>query len=269
MSLTRSWQFVGDVGGWPYRFFDALRRRVNRRLVRFLTQSLEQRQTAENEGGGRTSADRGWRVMEAGSGTAFATSLFADDARTVAAVCLDSDEEALRAARVRDPRVLAVVGDLRAMPFRDGAFTLVFNSSTLEHLDRPLDGLKEMTRVCHSQGRVFVGVPYAAGPLGFQPLIRRTPWGTWIGPVFSRRALDVLLRRAGLTVESGLTYFWRFFIGAVARRSESVLIERRVDTLEVTPDSPMPEALAPTSDTRPATRVGAAESDIGDEESRT
>lgn len=220
MSLGKSWQFVGGVGAWPYRFFDALRRGLNRRLVRYLTSGLDR--AAHADAGDECSKNNPpRRTLEAGSGTAFATSLLADDAQTTAAVCLDMDLEALRLARTRDARILPVVGDLCRLPFADDAFALAFSSSTLEHLDQPHDALLEMTRVCHRHGRVFVGVPYAFGPLAFQPLIRRSRWGVWIGPVFSRRSLDRLLQQADLRPLGHRRYFWRFFIGAISEKMAS------------------------------------------------
>lgn len=155
-------------------------------------------------------------MLEAGSGTAFASSVMADRLGVSRSVCLDIDPEPLRHARERDQRVWAVVGDLRRMPFADGAFVLVFNSSTVEHLDDPVPAVCEMHRVCAAAGRVFVGVPYALGPLCFQPVLAGTRVGTWLGPVFTRASLDGMLRQAGLTPVEHLRYFWRFFIGALA-----------------------------------------------------
>lgn len=230
MSLAHSWQFIGGVESLPYRLFDALRRGLNRRLVARLLAGCAP-PAAETAHSNPTHDRAGRRVLEAGSGTAFATSLLADDPHTRAAVCLDMDVDALRIARRRDPRILAVVGDLRRLPFADGVFDLTFSSSTLEHLEEPLDALREMTRVCHLRGRVFAGVPYAFGPLAFQPLIRRTRWGVWIGPVFSRLGLDALLRKAGLRPFGHCRYFGRFFIGAMGSKEVCEHIEASAQSL--------------------------------------
>ncbi len=229
MSLARSWQFIGGVGSRPYRFFDALRRGLNRRLVAYMLARCAT-SGARDANPDHSPKRAGRRVLEAGSGTAFATSLLADDPCTRAAVCLDMDADALRIARQRDRRILAVVGDLRRLPFADGVFDLTFSSSTLEHLEEPVTALREMTRVCHREGRVFAGVPYAFGPLAFQPLIRRTHWGVWIGPVFSRRTLDELMRKAGLCPLGHCRYFWRFFIGAMGAKQACERIEASAQT---------------------------------------
>jgi SAM-dependent methyltransferase len=210
MNTDRSWQIGNRADGRLNRFYDRLRRNVNRKLVEFLSSNLR------DGSDGNVRAEHRPRILEAGSGTAFATSVFRHRFRGVAAVCMDIDLDALREARRRDPQLPCVVGDLHRMPFRNGSFQLVFNSSTIEHLSRPGKALAEMQRVCHSGGRVFVGVPYRFGPLGFQPFIQSTRIGAWLGPVFSRRSLDALLRHAGLRPLHHIRYFFRFFIGALA-----------------------------------------------------
>jgi SAM-dependent methyltransferase len=192
------------------RVYEWLRRRVNHRLVGYLAEQI-----CPPPGPPEPTI----RVLEAGSGTAFATSVFSAQRAGTECVCMDIDEEALREARNRDAGVLAVVGDLRRMPFADGTFLLVFNSSTVEHLEDPSLAVAEMRRVCaRSGGRVFVGVPYRYGPLWFQPLIRATRLGVWLGPVFSRATLHRLLRGVGLRPIADRRYFGRFFLGTVAER---------------------------------------------------
>jgi len=214
VSLSSSWQFIGGVNGPYYRFFDWLRIGVNRRLVRYLASHLPKREK------------RAAFVLESGCGPAFATSLFAKDARVRRAVCLDIDEAALHEAKRRDPTCCAVVGDMCNMPFRPDSFAMVFSSSTVEHLDAPKEAVQEMHRVCNRDGRVFVGVPYLFGPLMFQPLIRGTTVGEWLGPVFSHQRLSELLTSAGLTPIASMRYFLRFFIGTVAtKRSASTIGE--------------------------------------------
>lgn len=206
VSLSYSWQFIGRPGSVGDRAYDWLRRRLNRRLVGWLTKHL----------GRSTPGSTACRLLEAGSGTAFASSLFRRQPHVDLCVCLDIDEEALHAARRRDPQLLAVRGDLQQMPFSGGMFTLVFSSSTVEHLADPAAAVGEMQRVCHDGGCVFVGVPYRFGPLGFQPWIRHTRIGIWLGPVFTRRSLERILNRTGLSPVAHLRYFWNFFVGVFA-----------------------------------------------------
>ncbi len=203
---TQSWRISGRSDSVLERLYERLRRRVNQRLVGFLYEQIR---------GPRACADR-VNVLEAGSGTAYATSLFSSHGEQRECTCVDIDEAALREARKRDPGIRAVVGDICRMPFADETFLLVFNSSTVEHLDDPSLAVAEMRRVCARHGRVFVGVPYRFGPLAFQPLIRNSRLGIWLGPVFSRFTLDRLLAGVGLRPITHIRYFWRFFVGAVA-----------------------------------------------------
>jgi ubiquinone/menaquinone biosynthesis C-methylase UbiE len=200
-AVDKSWQLAGGRGP-VYALFDGLRRWLNGRLTRFLAgQALEQ---------------GGW-ALEAGSGPGAASSML-NTSPGVRAIALDYDPQALAAARVRDPALPLVVADVRALPFRAGAFALVWNSSTLEHLPEMAPALAEMQRVTRPGGAVFVGVPAADGPLGFQRWIARSGVGVWIGTVFSAKALRQRLQAAGLQTEREHRYFFRFFVGILARR---------------------------------------------------
>ncbi len=207
MSLDRSWQFVGGLGSLPYRLFDALRRGLNKQLVRYLMQQVADAKTAPSI-----------RVIEAGCGTGFALSLMEGYPGVTLAVALDVDESALREGKRRKPDLVAVVGNLFQLPFRDNAFDLVYNSSTVEHLADPGAAACEMQRVCHENGRVFIGVPYLHGPLAFQRAISNTRLGVWLGPVFTRKAVRELLQRCHLRPLTSITYFFRFFIGVLAEK---------------------------------------------------
>lgn len=202
MTQDTSWR-IGSSESPINRLYDTLRRGLNRDLVEYLTtQGLRDTQSA--------------RVLEAGSGTAFASSLLRQHSAVALAAALDHDPQALFEGRARDPHLSAVGGDLTHIPFANDTFNLVWNSSTLEHLPRPLDALSEMARITEHGGKVFVGVPYAAGPLGFQRWISTTSAGVWIGTVFTETQLAALMRSVGLEPQASITYFFRFFIGILA-----------------------------------------------------
>jgi ubiquinone/menaquinone biosynthesis C-methylase UbiE len=196
-----SWQ-LGSPGTALYRLYDALRAGLNRALVSWL--------------GERAAIGPGAAVLEAGSGPAMASSLFARRVRL--AVALDRDAGALRQARARDPRLPVVQADLAHLPFRPGSFDLSWSSSTLEHLDDDGPALDEMRRVTRAGGAVFVGVPSVTGPLAVQKLAPRSRAGIWIGTVFSARGLSARLASHGLTEIARRDYFFRFFVGVLARR---------------------------------------------------
>ncbi len=233
MAISSSWQFIGSLQSPWYRAFDALRRRLNRRLVAFLLDEL-----ARHGGYGVKPGEAGGlRTIEAGSGPAFASSLLRASPEVSLAICLDIDWAALAEARRRDPSLAAVVGDLRQLPFRDGAFSLAFNNSTVEHLDDPWTAVREMRRICHDDGIVYVGAPYAWGPLFFQPLLRRTRIGVWLGPVFTKPSLERLIRQAGLRPLRFRTFFWRFFVGVTASPGPQETATQRICDTRVQPSA--------------------------------
>ncbi len=201
----RSWQFFGGPGSWPYRMFDAMRRQVNRRLVRNLL--------------ARSILGKGARILEAGSGSSFGSSLFARSAVVTLSVAVDLDVEALRETRRRDRALAVVAADVHALPFLAQSFDLVWSSSTLEHLQHPQQVIAEMRRLTKEGGHLFIGVPYGWGPLWFQPLIRRTSLGIWLGPVFDRAALIRMVREQGLEPTATITYCCKCFVGVLARRA--------------------------------------------------
>lgn len=233
MDATRSWHFLGGPGSWSYRFFDARRKRLNGQLAQYLLAKGIPRAAS--------------RVLEAGSGPGHASSLLAAQRKVRLSVAADIDLEALREARRLDPALPIVVADLHHLPFRSGAFDLTWNSSTLEHVGFPGGAVGEMERVVKNGGYVFVGVPYRFGPLGFQPWIRETRLGVWIGSVFDRPRLVRMMVERGLTPVATITYFFRCFIGVLARKPadgafpESEALKRA--QLEGRPMSPMGSSL--------------------------
>jgi ubiquinone/menaquinone biosynthesis C-methylase UbiE len=203
LNSGKEWQ-LGAPETFSYKVFDFLRKRLNHRLVTFLVEK------------GLTSS--GAKVLEAGSGPAFATSILSGLPQIELATAMDIDLEALQEARRRDPSIIAVVGDLNNLPFRDSSFDLTWNSSTLEHLPEPSAPLGEMSRITRPDGRVYVGVPFLFGPLGFQRLIPKTSVGIWIGTVFSAKELRKLFLKTGLSPIAGIMYFFRFFVGVLGRK---------------------------------------------------
>ncbi len=199
----KSWSCWRGPRGSVAGLYEILRRRVNGSLVEYLAE--------------KASLRSGYRVLEAGSGTAGASSLFAQR-KGVTSVALDIDRSALREARKRDSSLRTVVGDLSALPFRTEAFDLVWNNSTFEHVTAPLETCREMARVARQNGHLFIGVPYRWGPLAFQPAIAATGLGQWIGRTFSGHMLARVMRRAGLEPLEARHYFLRVFVGVLARK---------------------------------------------------
>jgi len=200
---VKAWQ-LGAPGTGVYWLYDWLRKRLNSKLVEYLlSQGISDRQA---------------RVLEAGSGPAFASSILARDSRVDLSIAADIDLEALYEARHRDAHLALVVADLQSLPFRGESVDLCWNSSTIEHLSSPEEALAEMQRVTRRGGRVFVGVPNLYGPLGFQRWISQTSVGVWIGTTFNRPQLIAKMAGAGIQPKHTIFYFFRFFIGVLGEK---------------------------------------------------
>jgi len=201
----QSWSLGGGPGTMVYGVYDRLRHGVSRNLVTFFQKSgIPVR-----------------RVLEAGSGPGYTTSLLASAPGVKCAAAVDFDQESLREGRKRDPNLKAAAGNVYALPFADGSFDLVWNSSTLEHLTNMDAGLMEMVRVCAPGGHVFVGVPYRWGPLFFQPFLKGTRAGEWLGPVFTTHRLVSWFFAAGLKPRSTHFYFCGFFVRVLGKKPEN------------------------------------------------
>lgn len=54
----------------------------------------------------------------------------------------------------------ARMGDGHELPFADGEFDYVLCFETLEHVESPYQVLQELSRICRSDGRIFVTIPW-------------------------------------------------------------------------------------------------------------
>ncbi|MGH7276369.1 MAG: methyltransferase domain-containing protein [Candidatus Rokuibacteriota bacterium] len=198
----RLWSLGAGPGSASYEAFDAARRSLNRRLAARLLRRME---------GAWSAAPR---TLEAGSGPGYCSSILATMKPEIRAAILDFDREPLAIAAARDARIAAIQGDLYRIPFADGSFDLVFNSSTMEHLDSFAPALAEMVRVTRSGGKLFVGVPYRFGPfLPFNLVPAGYGVADWMGTLFSRTELVAACGAARVVVEETHRYFFGCFIG--------------------------------------------------------
>jgi SAM-dependent methyltransferase len=204
---VKLWSIAGGPESLAYRAFDTLRGFVNRTLSTYLY------------AGAPTAGARPLRILEAGSGPGYCSSLLAARGPVVEATILDLDADALRLAAARRDGVRIVQGDLYRLPFADHAFDLVFNSSTMEHLPAFDPALGEMVRVTRPGGRIFVGVPYKYGLfLPFNVMPARHPVSVWMGTLYSRDDLRRACDRADVVVTDWFYYFFGGFLGVLLAR---------------------------------------------------
>jgi SAM-dependent methyltransferase len=99
----------------------------------------------------------GRRVLDVACGEGYGSALMAAaGARSVVGV--DLDEVTVEHARTRHG-IEAVAGDVRSLPFDDGAFDLVVSFETIEHVEEPERALDELARVLAPDGLVVVSTP--------------------------------------------------------------------------------------------------------------
>jgi SAM-dependent methyltransferase len=100
----------------------------------------------------------------------------------------------------------AAAADVRAIPFADGSFDLVYSMGPIEHFAETEHAVKEIARVLAPGGRAIVGVPNRRDPF-LRPLMVSAMYalgiyGYGLEKSYSRRSLKAMLERAGLVVEA-------------------------------------------------------------------
>jgi ubiquinone/menaquinone biosynthesis C-methylase UbiE len=92
------------------------------------------------------------RVLDCGTGAALLlTSLVSALARPCHLYGIDMFTKMLEFGRTRlrntGSRATLIIGDVLSLPFRDGSMDVVMAALLLEHIPRPADALREMSRV--------------------------------------------------------------------------------------------------------------------------
>ena len=100
----------------------------------------------------------------------------------------------------------AAVADVRAIPFADESFDVVYSMGTIEHFEETEHAVTEIARVLAPGGRAIVGVPNRHDPF-LRPLMVSAMYavgmyGYGLEKSYSRRALRAMLERSGLEIEA-------------------------------------------------------------------
>lgn len=201
----KSWQF-GRINSLIYRLYDLIRNRLNYRLADYLY-SFIAHQSAIN-------------IIEAGSGPGYCASLLNQKPNVKTTLILDTDKQVLRLAQKRDKTLKTIKADILKMPFKKNTFNLVYNSSTLEHINNKVKAFSEMVRVCKPCGYIFVGIPYKFGPLFIFTLFPKSgKIRKWLGKFIPTHKVLSWQKKHPIKLIDQKFYFFNFFIGFLFKKT--------------------------------------------------
>ena len=110
----------------------------------------------------------------------------------------------------RNPELQAYCADVRALPFADASFDVIYSGSTLDHFATLADlvqSMKELVRVLRPSGRLLLTLDNPLNPLvwlrngPFLKLLRRSGVVPYqVGVTLGHRQLTALVRSCGLEV---------------------------------------------------------------------
>lgn len=123
----------------------------------------------------------GAHVLDVGGGPGYWADAFAAAGAAYTPLDADAGELALHG---RTPLPGTVMGDGQALPFRSGAFDVVYSSNVAEHVPRPWTMGDEMVRVCRPGGLIFYSYTLWYGPWGGH---ETAPWHYLGGHYAARR----------------------------------------------------------------------------------
>ncbi|MBX3046698.1 MAG: methyltransferase domain-containing protein [Anaerolineales bacterium] len=186
----------------PYQW---LRLQMNKGLVSFLSRHA-------------LSGRQGLRLAEVACGSGFAAHLLASHPEVALSIAADLNLEDYTQANIAGFSASFLLTDLFKPALQANSLDLVWNSSSIEEIDRPHEAVASMAALAKPGGLVFVGVPSRHGVAG---LLRRLPLPrtrAWLGRVYSRAELRSLLASAGLQPVRETSYLFGTFIGLLAQK---------------------------------------------------
>ncbi|UYN89144.1 MAG: methyltransferase domain-containing protein [Anaerolineales bacterium] len=189
----------------PYQW---LRQWMNRSLINFLVQ-------------GALAGRRGLRLAEVACGSGFAAHLLATRPEVSLSIAADLNLDDYTQANISGYAASFLLTDLFAPALQANSLDLVWNSSSIEEIDRPQQAVACMAALAKHGGLVFVGVPSRQGIAGLLRLLPSARTRAWLGRVYSRAELRGLLAGAGLHPVRETSYLFGTFIGLLAQKPRS------------------------------------------------
>jgi len=135
-------------------------------------------------------------VLDAGCGTGELSSMIKNYTGQI--IPVDYSRECVK--RTTRKVGISIMADAKHLPFRSGSFDIVISCEVIEHLESPVQAIKELVRVCKREGTICITTPNALS--AFLP----TYWGSLL-----RHPLKWIQRFQGKLSWSTIpTDFWIF-----------------------------------------------------------
>ena len=81
--------------------------------------------------------------------------------------------EAQKRSNYRELQARYVQADLQSLPFRDDSFDLVISCETLEHLECPERGIRELVRIARNNAELYLTIPNYFNLMGLALIYRK------------------------------------------------------------------------------------------------
>ena len=76
-------------------------------------------------------------------------------------------------ADIQKPYDIKVDLDKKPYPFKEGSFDYILLDNVLEHVEKPIDCLEELHRICSCDGTIEIIVPFYNSPNAFRDLTHK------------------------------------------------------------------------------------------------
>lgn len=159
------------------------------------------------------------RVAEVACGSGYAAHLISHLPEVSLSVAADINLEDYHQANMKNYGASFVLMDIFRPAAKWESMDLVWNSSSIEELDRPKEAIKSMALLAKPSGLIFVGVPNRYGIASLPGLVPSQSTRAWLGRTYNRAELRRLIEESGLVVKEMTSYFFGVFIGVLAQKS--------------------------------------------------
>jgi SAM-dependent methyltransferase len=193
VSTSRIQSAIGAVYSWAAnRVYEPL---VVRGTFRLLGRNLHA--NVAEQGRRAVAVAGGTPILDVPIGTGYFTLAYAQHARAVVGVDYAAGMVATARTRTAGANVVLVRGDIHRLPFRTGSYRAIMCTNGLQVIPGTAPALRELARVLHPEGTLFVSIVSA-------PLDRFVPLAAGRLPaiLMSGGAVADALGRAGLAVTS-------------------------------------------------------------------